>query len=608
MGGDIHRAAGLEVLRQHFQSIVETMSYVIERTAITAFIKENADFTTGLATPDGEFFAYPANLGVTTFLGLSLKAAIDYVGEFEPGDVIITNDPYTTGGIATHLPDIHVFKPLFAGGRLAAFAWAFIHSSDIGGAVPASISPAFTELFQEGLRIPPMKLYRGGRPDPVLPAIIRANCRVPDDTWGDINAMVAALNTAEARFQELVDRFGPGAVCQAAADLLDAAEQRARRVIAAIPDGTYTFSDFLDSDVVSDVPVRIKVTMTVDGDRIHLDYTGTDPQLAAALNLPAFGERHPFLATTLLYHILTEDPDIPLPAAGAGQAAIVVLAAHDRRKGLTRVSVLEPISGGGGGLPGQDGCDANDVSSAFLRNAPVESIERHLPVLVERYDLVPDSAGAGEHRGGFGVQIHFRVLEDDSVVTCRGLERFRFRPWGVYGGLPGSPGRAVLNPGTEGERDLGKITAARFRAGDVVAIIGAGGGGYGDPLRRDPQRVLADWRAGLLSEEAARRDYGVVIRDGAVDVEATAALRAARRSMREAPEPFNFCAEREALERQWPPAVLDAVNRWLYRQPVNKRPLLRSALFEMGAAREVVTEDDLAGFIAELVGLYGAEA
>src|SRR5690606_18607052 len=127
-------------------------------------------------------------------------------------------------------------------------------------------------------------------------------------------------------------------------------------------------------DVVRDVPVRIKVTMTVDGDRIHLDYTGTDPQPAAALNLPAFGARHPFLAATLLYHILTEDPDIPLPAAGAGQAAIVVLAAHDRRKGLTRVSVLEPISGGGGGLPGQDGCDANDVSSAFLRNAPVESI------------------------------------------------------------------------------------------------------------------------------------------------------------------------------------------------------------------------------------------
>jgi N-methylhydantoinase B len=624
----------LEILKSFFVAVAEGMGHTLERTSHTTFIKETADFVTAVATPQGEFFSYPRTIGVTSFLGLNMRTALEAAGPLEPDDVVITNDPFSTDGLATHLPDIHLFKPVFVENEQLCVAWCFIHCSDVGGLVPASISPDAYDVYQEGFRIPPRRLYRRGVLDREFLDLFLANSRSPSQNAGDLRAMVAALNTGENRMLELARKFGVDVVRDGAADVLDWTEQRARALIAALPDGEYSFADYLDDDGTG-IPIRLAVKLTIHGDELELDYTGTDPQVEAAFNLPAFGERHPFLAQGIINYLLSEDPHMPLtgglmrpvrttapkgsvvnpefpaavgvryatvirlynvvlgalaqavpdgvPAAGAGQGAMVVLSVPRADTGGRDVTVLQPMFGGGGATARGDGVSGNDSAAGFLRNTPIESMEAHIAVLAERYELMPDSAGAGLHRGGFGTRFDFRCLMPGSIVTARGMERTRFEPWGLAGGAASGQTRAILNPAGDA-RELGRIGVLALGPGDVVSIRGTGGGGFGDPLDRDPEAVAADVRAGLLAACDAATDYGVLFDGESVDTEATAVRRTELRDTRPDLPRLDLGPSRTVYEELWTSDASTILAGLLLRLPHGLRSYAKREVHRLVAA------------------------
>ncbi|MEN1968891.1 hydantoinase B/oxoprolinase family protein [Lentibacillus sp. N15] len=605
----------LEILKNYFVAIAEGMGYTLERTSHTTFIKESADFTTGIATQEGEFFAYPRNVGVTSFLGLNLGKAIRAFDHYDPGDVVITNDPYNTDGMATHLPDIHLFKPIFENGKVLCFAWCFIHCSDVGGLVPASINPQAYDLQQEGFRIPPRKLYQAGELDKGFLELFLANCRIPEQNWGDLKAMFSALNTAELQMEKLLKKFGVDVLRQGMNDMLNWTEQRVRDLVLKIPDGDYSFSDYMDDDMEGS-PIRLQVTLCIHGDEIVLDYTGTDPQVNAAFNVPAFGKRHPFLTQGIINYMFSMDPHIPLtggvvrpirnvapkgtivnplypasvgvryatvirlynvvlgalaqvipnkvPAAGAGQASMVVLSVPEAETGQRQVTVLEPIFGGGGATSLADGVAGVDSSAGYLKNTPIESMEANAPVLTERYELLPDSAGPGYNRGGWGTVFEFRVLKPNSIVTARGMERTRFEPWGLAGGHSAGRTETILNRNTERELKFGRIDTLYLEPGDTVSIFSSGGGGFGDPLKRDPELVLSDVRSGLLSYDVAKEKYGVVFSDGEVDKKCTKETRhyLVKKNVAEKGL-IDFGPSRKKYEEVWSPELSMALAKYL---------------------------------------------
>ena len=649
-------ALTLELLRNYLHGAVEDMAYAVERTAHTTFVKETADFTCGLLTPGGDFFAYPVELGVASMAGISYARTLEAVGPLGPGDVAITNDPYGSAAAATHLPDLHLVRPIFWEGRLVGHAAGFLHCSDIGGLVPASISPRAAEIFQEGLRLPPKKLFVGGAVNQDLLDVILANCRIPAQNWGDLQALVAGLVTGERRVHALIGRFGLDTVLKGMDDLIDYTARKVEALIRRMPRGRYDFSDYIEDDVVTDIPIRLKVGLTVEDGLIHLDFTGSDVQVSSALNVPTGGRAHPFMAIALFNYFITKDPGIPLnagvlrpirmtlppgsvvnpefpaacgvryatvlriydavlgalaralpaeiPAASGGQGCMVALALPGLEAGRRHVTVIEPMIGGGGGRPGRDGVDGCDASLGFLKTTPAETLEVEVPALiVRRFHLVADSAGPGRWRGGHAVRLDVQVVQPEGLVTARGMERLRFAPWGVAGGRAGATGCAVLNPGTPGERALPKIDVLALEPGDVLSVRTPGGGGHGDPLARPIAEVLADVEAGLVTAAHARDAYGVVMAEGAIDEGATAALRAERRATGPAPAPFHFGPARDAHERRWPPALQDAFIALLMSLPVPYRAYVRRALYArvMALADErPVTVDDLSRLWEEL--------
>jgi N-methylhydantoinase B len=267
-----------------------------------------------------------------------------------------------------------------------------------------------------------------------------------------------------------------------------------------------------------------------------------------------------------------------IPAAGAGQGCMVALSLPDPAAGRRHVTVVEPMIGGGGGRPSQDGINGCDASLGFLRTTPVESLEAEVPIVIRRFDLVPDSAGAGRHRGGYGVRLDLQVFQPEALVTARGMERLRFQPWGVLGGHAGAPGRVVLNPDSPAERAIPKIDVLALEPGDVLSIRTPGGGGYGDPLERPARDVAVEVAAGLLGAPAAERLYGVVLRGAGVDEEATARLRRARRGERSAIR-FDLGRAREEHEAVWTPDLHARFLAIVMALPVSYRAYVRRTLF-----------------------------
>lgn len=648
----------LQVLRNYTRAAAESMATTLYRTAHSTFVKETEDFTIQILNAQGKSCAVPIDLGATWYPGLDYEAALALVpGGHEPGDIAMTNDPYS-GFLATHSPDIVMWKPVFHEGRIVAFAGGHIHNVDVGGAVPASLSRTLTDVHQEGIRIPPAKLYRAGVLDEGLARMMLANVRVPDQNWGDLKALVAAVNTGERRVLDLVRRFGVRTVVDGLADLLDYAEAQARAVLAGIPDGTYHFTDYADEDAANGNPLRLCLALTIRGDCAELDFAGTDPQTLSSLNVPTGGHPRHSLLLVGAYYVLSAlhpgitlnfgttraftcrvpdgsvlNPQFPaavgmrsltcgrlralifgafvqaapdrLPAASAGATSIVNMAAEDRRTGRRSISAIAPVVGGGGGMPHRDGTDGSGADAAYLKNSPIEITESEAPVRILRYGLMPDTGGPGAHRGGMAQVIEFCTTAPDAFITARNRDRTLFQPWGVGGGRPGATGSFTLNPATNREQDRRNTDALRVAQGDVLRIVSPAGGGWGDPFTRAPAAVMRDVQAGLITTEGAQRDYGVAFAHGAVDEAATAALRAGTRPPQPAFAPGAF---RTAHEARWTPEAYAAMHERLGTLPVSWRAPVKTMLF---AAVRDAPDEPATSVIARAFAAYverGTEA
>lgn len=643
-----------EVMKNRFSAIVEEAAQIAYRTAHTTYVKQTQDFQCALAGLDGLFFAFPRLTGVTSGVAQSIRPTVDAIGQatLRPGDVIISNDPFATEGLCTHSMDIHLIRPIFRGGRLVCFAWSFIHASDIGGAVPGSISPTNTEIFQEGIRLRPTLLYRQGQLNEDVLHILQDNSRIPDQVWGDLKALLAGMQTLERRVLELCDRHGEDEFFHGIRDVMAFAEMKARGVIARLPDGTYRFNDYLEG-LDPGVKVFLHASLTIRGDEAEIDFTGSDPQVQAALNFTSGRQSHPFLCLALTNYIQTVEPDIPMNggimrpittrapagsimnaefpaamgnrwvtamrmydvvlgclaqaipggivAAGAGQAGIVSVAHRDRVTGLRRVSVVEPIVGGSGGRRVCDGVDGIDTPIGFLRSAPFEYVEVETPLVIRRYSLQTDAHGRGAFRGGAAVvmDIESRAV-DGVVITVRGLDRTALQPWGASGGSAGTSARNLLNPDGPSPQDLGKVKVLDLVQGDLLRLITPSGGGFGDPLDRDSAQVEEDVRNEILSADAARSDHGVIFTQGRLDEEVTRALRESMRRARGPTDPlaFDWGGERRTHERTWPPEVSAALARGVLTLDRGLRAhAIRAIREELGETGEPV---GLAGVQAQI--------
>ncbi|MSQ72365.1 MAG: hydantoinase B/oxoprolinase family protein [Betaproteobacteria bacterium] len=642
MAGSVDKVF-LEILNNRLNGITSEMGHIIHKASFTPFIKEAWDFGEALVNLKGEIFSYPRDIGVA-FMATALmdELVAHFMKDCRPGDVLVCNDPNTSGGLCTHLPDIHLLKPFFWEGELLCFSWTFIHSSDVGGLVPGSIAPSAYDIFQEGFRIPPTKLYREGKINQDLVDLFLSNCRIPFYNWGDLKALLAAMDVADKRLRQTIEKYGVDRVRSGMEDLLAWGEQRARQIISNMPDGAYEFHDYIELDITGEPPARIKLRLEISGDDMHLDFTGTDPQVRAALNLPTDGKNHHFINAGVFNFFHSVDKSAPLnrgmvrplrltiprgtiinpekyaavgvrfatavrvmdiiiaalslalessqggagegkgilPAAGSGLLGVSLLSYIDSRTGETRVNVLQPMWGGSGARPTKDAIDGADFAAGFLRNIPAETSEAEMPILIHKYQLSGEPPAPGKYRGGLGIDFAFQIFAPNAIVTARGMERFLFRPWGRKGGSHGSLARTIVNPGTPAEKSIGKISSALQPApGDVIQIITPSGGGYGDPLERDPARVLKDVSDGLISIATASTDYGVVIAaDLTVDAPATESARRERQRIGPVAE-FDFGPERDQYESAFTPEIQDALMRALVGVPASQRQFYKSRVW-----------------------------
>ena len=619
----------LQVLANHARAAAENMAHTLHRTAHSAFVKETQDFTVMLMDRSGDTFAVPMELGATWYPGLTYGRAIDMVDDYRPGDVAFTNDPYS-GHVATHAPDTHLWKPVFAKGEIVAWTGGHIHNTDMGGAVPASLSRSLTEIHQEGLRFPPMKLVREGVFDEQIMQIMSTNVRKPALNIGDIKALVGALNTGERKVHAIIERFGKQGFVSGVAALMSQAEAQARAILTEIPDGEYVFADYADEDSDEANPCRLKLTLKIRGDEAILDFTGSDPQLASSLNVPSGGDpRHTMLLVGVYYVLYTLNPRILLntgltrpftcitpegtvlnpvspaavgmrsltcarlrsvifgafvqaipdrmPAAPAGNNCIVNVMTRDERSQRTVIAAVNPVVGGGGGMPHRDGTNGSGADAAYLKNTPIEITETEVPVEFVKYGLARDTGGAGRWRGGLATEMAFRVFTPDSRITARNRDRSFFRPWGTDGGRAAGLADMVVNPDTPDARRMGSKDTAILQPGDVLEVRSAGGGGRGNPAEREPWRVARDVARGYVSPEAAERDYGVILKDGEVDEAATEAARAAM------PAPsaafFHYGPEREGYEARWTDEAYDRLTEILGSLPIHWRFFTKTEIF-----------------------------
>lgn len=619
----------LKVLANFCSAAADAMAFTLMRTAHSAFVKETEDFSCQVVTREGLAFANPRQFGAPWYSGIDYAPLISMFEEYEDGDICITNDPYS-GFVATHSPDIHIWKPVFHEGKIACFVVGHIHNTDVGGAVPASLSRSLSEIEQEGLRIPPVKLVRKGRLDPFIIDMMKANVRMPEQNIGDLHAQIASVNIGERKMQEIVARFGFDDFLDGVRQIFDYAEEQTRQILTRVPDGDYFFADYADEDSVGGRPCRVALTLKIRGGEAVLDYTGSDPQLGSSLNMPTGGrERHSLVMVGLTYVLYTLDNSLLLnagtlrpvravlpegtivncqrpaavgmrsltcamtqivtigafakalpeliPAASPGGNAIMNIKTSDRN-GRPVMASIGPVGGGGGGTPFCDGSDGAGGATGFLRNTPIEISEAEVPILFRRYGLQRDTGGAGRFRGGLSAIMEFEISSPETVVTARNRNRSLMASWGVNGAGPGLISRFLRNPDTEGEISLGNTDIVHCGPGDVIRVIGPGAGGYGDPFTRPQQAVLRDVRRGAVSAENAARHYGVALIGDEIDEEATAALRSTPR--RKTDNIISYGPERLAFEAVWTRERYDLLTQFLQKSPVGWRFFLKHRVFE----------------------------
>jgi N-methylhydantoinase B len=546
----VSTAIGIDAVTQQIvgnalASIADEMATTIFRTAHSTVVRDGMDFSAAICDPNGETVAQgvtvPFHLGSVPHAMKTLLAK--FGDDLHPGDVFVMNDPFD-GGI--HLQDIFVFKPIFCDERLIGFATTTAHHGDVGGRLPGSSACDNTEIFQEGIRLPWLRLYDRGAPVEVVFQVLRANVRIPRMTLGDLAAQVAATSVAERALQELAAKHGPDRLAELMTGLVEYTERLVRQEIASWPDGTASFTDYLDSDGIERADVRVTATVTIEGDELTADLTECAPMVRGSLNSTrSFIQACVYQAVRCALtveipntsgafrpiHVLTKPgtiAEVVMPgassmrgvtgfrvldavngalaqlvpervgAAGEGGNTLAIFGA-DRPDGGGRFIFYELIVGTWGGTPEDDGNDGLTNPASLAANIPVEVAEAEFPIRIERYGLVPDSGGAGRHRGGLAVERVWRCLTPDTSLIVRS-DRAAHAPYGLQGGKPGALSSNVLIHADGSEEILPSMFSITIQPGDVYVHRTAGGGGWGEPARRDAERIGADIADGKVTE------------------------------------------------------------------------------------------------------------
>ncbi len=575
----------VEVVRNGLIAVTEEMKTNLMRTAYNMIIYEALDFTVGLFNARGETVSI--GLGLPMFIrGMcdTVKAKIKHYGleKMDPGDILLTNDAYTTG---SHLNHMTFSVPIFHDGKVVAFSSCMAHWPDVGG----TLSGVTTDIYSEGLQMPIVKAYRKGEPNEEVMDIIRMNVRVPENAMGDLRAQIAAVRTGEKRFLEMIQKYGIDAVLGSIAAIMDQSEASARERVRQIPDGVYEAESYMDDDGVAlgkRIPIRVKVE--VAGDRMKVDLSEVSKQVAGFYNS---GETAGRSCCQVAFKCLTSALDLPINDGQFRALDIVlppgrvvsaqkpsamrmwmtfpmtivdtifkalapalpdhVIAGHHADLCVGRVNGRRPsdnsfyiylgglVGGGWGAKHDSDGVNATiAINDGDTHNGPSEQVEAKFPLLVERYALRPDSGGAGKFRGGLGTE---QIVQMRGKISFNAqMDRVRCRPWGLYGGLSGFGNAVAIHRFGEDEQGFqnGKAFDQVLEPGDAYIIRSGGGGGYGSPLEREPEKVERDVRQGYVTKASAEKHYGIVFRDGTLDVDIVR-TQARREEMRAQGLPVN---------------------------------------------------------------------
>jgi N-methylhydantoinase B len=563
----------LEVLKHAFVSAAEEETAVLSRTAYSRNVRERIDYSTTISDAQGRLVAQalrvPIHLGGMAPCVKTILA--EYGDDLAEGDIFLSNDPYSGG---QHPPDVQVTYPIFHAGRLLAFGCALAHHEDVGGRVPSGMSTRSQEVYEEGLRLHHVRLYRKGELADGVLRLITYNVRYPETTLGDLRAQIAAVKTGAGRILEMVAKYGEEVVRQAMSDLMDLSERRMRESLATIPTGKYEWEDHLDNDGLTTEPCTIRAAVQVDAAGLAIDFTGTSPQGRGSVNssLTATHSAVYFASRALC------DPDIMqnegcvrpvsvvapegtlvnprFPAACSARTTVAhrivdcifgALAGVVPRRVETATYGTSPAyvvfarggvgrrwfymdanHGSAGARLLHDGNDGSTSKTSNSQNMPLETIEVRVPIRFVRYGFVADSGGPGRRRGGLALERAWQVLAPGGAhFEARG-DRQLFPPWGLQNGQPGRPSRVTILRPDGTRRELPVSCSVELDAGDTCSLVTAGAGGFGPPLEREPDLVLQDVLDEKVSPKGAREDYGVVIADGRLDREATLALRASR--------------------------------------------------------------------------------
>ena len=578
----------LDIIENALRNARNEMDATVHRTAMSPGIREQGDAFPLIADHKGRM--------VVGQFGSFIQGFLDgYDGEIEDGDVIWLSDPYSCDGAVSHNNDWLILVPVFRNGRLVAWTSHFGHQTDVGGKVPGSLPTDAGSIFEEGIRIPPVKLYRRGAFQDEILSLVLHQLRMPEWCRSDLNALLAACRAAERRVHEICERFGDDVYIAATEELLARNYRAMRQLIRnTVGEEMLTFTDYVCDDGRGFGPYRIHCSMWREGDRAILDFAGTDPQSASSINF--YLNENMFKMFFGIYMIMVFDPQIlfndgfyPLVDVRIPKGCLLKpefpAALSCRTHALGRIfDILGGLLGqrqpeflnaagfsssphlmfsgtdaegkwfqlfqiGFGGIPGRpfgDGPDGHSLWPGFT-NVPNEFLERYYPMRIERYETAPDSGGAGLHRGGNAIHMSYRFLSEGTVSIHD--DRWFTYPWGVNGGAPGQRARKILER-ADGSRTVvgNKVDDIAVGPGDCLHYITWGGGGWGDPLQRDPALVALEVRRGLVTAEGARR-YGVVLDDnGAVDAETTAKLRESMRGARDEDLPvFDFGPDLDTL-------------------------------------------------------------
>ncbi len=572
-----------QVIGGALENVAIEMGHKLARMSYSSIIRESEDFGAALLDAKGRQLcesvdSTPLQLGPIPGYMRGIFRVMEERGEtFSSGDVVMHNSPYHG---ASHGPDVGFCVPVFRGEELIGFSFTTAHHLDIGSLHPGSTGIVdAVDAYAEGLQFKAVKVYEAGKKNEAVWQILRDNIRASGMVVGDMEAQIAACRAGAERFVELVEEFGLEQVNAASEELMDYSERMLRSRIAELPDGVYRAEGFIDGFVDSpnenEKDLKIAVTLTVEGSDIHVDFEGTAAQVDLPINMPFEGTVDVAVYLTirsiLLDSALTEyvpqndgltrpvkitapkgtltNPIFPAPTiarfcpgnivADTVMRALSEVAPRNVSAGVGNLKVvaysglvgedywvyMDITEGSYGGRYGKDGMDAVDTLFANTRNNPVEDIESHYPLRVDRYELRDDvGSGPGKWRGGLGSVRQISFLEEGRFALEG--DGHRFAPWGIFGGEEGIAGDLILNPGKDGEQHLpSKIPDRRMKAGETVRTVSPCGGGYGDPLQRDPARVLDDVLDGFVSEENARKQYGVVLSSGRVDAAETKSLR-----------------------------------------------------------------------------------